>query len=111
MKKKKDKTNIDFLREIIDGFKAIDLEKGEEALEFLNAIQNEFWEKGEQISELQLAAKEEDEDDEKDPEYDNSDFVGLDTLSWKLDNGNIKIQQQMESFIQRLQRENSVVPA
>lgn len=112
MKKAKGKNNIDFLREIIKGFTVIDSEKAEEAIEFLDAIQNEFWEKGEQIAELKLAAKENEQDDnENDQEYDNSDFVGLDTLNWKLDNGNLKIQQQMESFVQRLQRENSVVPA
>jgi hypothetical protein len=105
MKKAKGKTNIDFLRDLINGFKVIDFEKGEEAIEFLDAIQNELWEAGEEISELKSKVT------EKDPEYDNSDFVGLDTIHWKLDSGNLKIQQQMESFIQRLERENSVVPA
>jgi len=64
------------------------------------------------LSSLREAKIEKDlKEDEEEVEYDNSDFVGLDTIQWSLENGNLKIQQQVESFIQRLQRENAVVPA
>jgi hypothetical protein len=104
---KKQKTNVEHLRDLINGFKVIDSEKGEEAIEFLDAIQNEMKKKDKKIADLELI----EEPNDKEPEYDNSDFVGLDTLNWSLDGGNLKIQQQVESFIQRLQRENCVVPA
>jgi hypothetical protein len=106
---KKQKTNIEHLRDLINGFKVIDSEKGEEALEFLDAIQEEMYKKDKEIEDLEMM--EEPNDTEKEPEYDNSDFVGLDTLNWSLDGGNLKIQQQVESFIERLKRENLVVPA
>lgn len=110
MKNKKENSNIDHLRDIINGFKVIDSEKGQEALEFLEAVEKEIKEKDDEISDLEMMEEPNDPED-KEPEYDNSDFVGLDTLNWSLDSGNLKIQQQVESFIQRLQRENSVVPA
>lgn len=34
-------------------------------------------------------------------------FLGIDTLNWHLDNGNLIIQQRMESFIESLQKEFS----
>jgi len=104
---KKAKTNIEHLRDLLNDFKAIDSEKGEEAIEFLETIHDEIIKKDQEISDLEMI----EEPDDREPEYDNSDFVGLDTINWKLDNGNLKIQQQMESFVQRLKKENLVVPA
>lgn len=108
---KKEKTNIDHLRKILKDLKYVDSEKGTEAIEFLDAIEEEIKEKDQEISDIESGVEMEDEDDDKEAEYDNSDFVGLDTINWSLDNGNIAIQQQVESFIERLQRENAVVPA
>lgn len=34
----------------------------------------------------------------------NSDYVGLDTIRWGLDNGNLAIQQAMEDFITTLKK-------
>lgn len=117
--KNKGKTNIEHLRDIINGFKVIDSEKGEEALEFVDAIENELQDCGgdtDNEKELEKAEEriEELEDEIRELKETPSTeeyFVGLDTVYIGYQNGNLKIQQQVESFIQRLQRENSVVPA
>ena len=36
----------------------------------------------------------------------NSDFVGLDTIEWRLEKGNLKIQERMERFISNLKQDN-----
>lgn len=120
MKNKKEKTNIDFLRDILNGFAAIDSEKSHEGMEFLDAIQNEIWELSEEKTEAadELKKAEEEISDlrstisnlEDNPDTEEF-FVGLDTIYIGYQNRNLKIEQQVESFIQRLQRENSVVPA
>lgn len=116
--KKKEKTNIDFLRDIIKELAYVDSEKGKEGLEFLDAIDQEMNDSANEDAERELEIAEErieelegelDELKEK-PDTDEY-FVGLDTIYIGYQHGNLKIQQQVESFIERLQRENSVVPA
>lgn len=48
------------------------------------------------------------DDDDENVTYDNSDFVGLDTINWSLDKGNLKVEQQMEAFIESLRKQNCV---
>jgi hypothetical protein len=47
---------------------------------------------------------------EENPSFEES-FLGLDTLKWELQNGNLIIQQKVENFIHSLQKQNAVVPA
>lgn len=98
------KSNIDHLRDILEKYQ---LEDTTEAKEFLDAIEKEEIEYKDKISSL----KEDMEEEEKE-EVDlvNSDFVGLDTINWSLENGNLVIQQKMEYFIEALQKQNAVVP-
>lgn len=113
-----EKSNIRHLRDILEGFNkthGIDLT---EAHEFLDAAEEEEAESAdanlkikrleEKVSELEdeLDSKEEEE-----PEYANEDFVGLDTIRWDLQNGNLIIMQQMEGFVARLKHQNAVTPS
>lgn len=43
---------------------------------------------------------------EENPSFEKT-FLGLDTLNWQLESGNLVIQQRMESFIESLQKEFS----
>lgn len=103
-----EKTNIQHLKDIVKDFEAFDPIKAAEADEFLNAIQDELNEKDKEIMELDIKT-EYLEDTEQD--YDNRNFVGLDTVNWSLDNGNLKIQSQMELFIAQLQKQNMATAA
>lgn len=40
----------------------------------------------------------------------NYDFVGLDTIEWRLEKGNLAIQQEVENFIEYLKKKNGVTP-
>lgn len=101
-------TNVEHLKSILSKY---ELENTEEALEFLEAIENEVGDLSDQ-----LKVKQEECDDltshlsSFEDDFDNSDFVGLDTIRWKLDKGNLAIQQKMEYFIQQLKKQNAVVP-
>lgn len=106
-----EKSNIEHLREILNGFNkthGIDIT---EANEFLNAAEEEEREfVGAILEAKELKQKISDLEDELDgteePEYDNSDFVGLDTINWSLEKGNLIIQQEVEGFILRLKHKN-----
>lgn len=108
-----EKSNIQHLRDILEGFNkthGIDLT---EAHEFLDAAEEE-----ERKSEKALRVKSdleerirELEDEYEESVYANEDFVGLDTIRWDLQNGNLVVMQQMEGFIARLQHQNAVTPS
>jgi len=85
-------TNIEHLRDIL---KKMELEKTDEALEFLGAIEEEVKDKGikiesqgEYIRELELQLEEE-------PEWETID-LGLDELHFKLEKGNMVIKSKLE---------------
>lgn len=103
--------NIGHLRDILTKYQ---LEDTTEAIEFLDAIESDaediFIEMGEKDQEIKNLETDSDEESD-DPAYDNSDFVGLDTINWSLENGNLVIQQKMEYFVEALKKQNAVVPA
>lgn len=103
-----EKTNIEHLRDILNGFNkthGIDITEAED---FLEAAEEELDEANDEIKNLKYDNDSDDDEEKEEPEYDNSDFVGLDTIHWSLDNGNLRIQQQMEGFILRLKEQNCV---
>lgn len=111
------KTNIKHLREII--------EIHPEATEFLNAVEQELSDANDDARDWEKQCHSFESDcDDKDKEIerleseienlqvsDNQSFVGLDTIYWRLESGNLKIQTQVENFITALQKQNAVVPA
>lgn len=101
----KNKTNTDHLRELINS----DSYSKEEALEFILAIEDE-------LSECEQELKDEKDDCDR-LEADNEElqesvsnhtsiFLGLDTLHYRLEKGNLKIQQQLENWIDRIKEQN-----
>lgn len=120
---KKEKSNIDHLRAILDELGNHEFgtdpfnEKITEGKEFLDSIEDEVKEmesdfrddlgnKNEEIAELNSTIRSLEENPETE-EYN----VGLDTLYIGMKNRNLKIEQQVEAFIESLRRENSVIPA
>jgi vacuolar-type H+-ATPase subunit I/STV1 len=106
-----EKTNIEHLKDIIKELKIYDSQKATEAEEFLEAIENELTDSEDEmqtIKERNAELNSEIDTLEGGGSYDNNDFVGLDTINWSLEKGNLAIQQRMESFIERLQKENCV---
>lgn len=103
---KTEKSNIEYLKDIIVIFKAQNPAQGEEAFEFLEAIEEDLIDKEDEIIKL---GREIDELEKMNHEaFENIDFVGLDTINWSLDKRNIKIEQQMETFIESLRKQNCV---
>lgn len=97
------KNNIDALRDILKEFESHDPQKAKQADKFVLSMREDIKTMGAEIKRLKDF-----DGDETGPNYDNSDFVGLDTLHWSLDSGNLKIQSQMENFIEQLKSENCV---
>jgi len=95
-------TNIQHLRNILEGY---EIENTEEALEFLDAIEQDEAASKREIDNLERQAEWKKDEDQV---FDNSDFVGLDTINWSLQNGNLKVQGQMENVIKSLQKQNCV---
>jgi uncharacterized protein YfcZ (UPF0381/DUF406 family) len=105
-----EKTNIEHLKDIlteINKTHGIDISEAEE---FIEAAGKELTDAQDKITSLKEYLRDaESEDCDCDEEvYENSDFVGLDTISWSLKNGNLSIQQDMENFILRLKHKNCV---
>jgi hypothetical protein len=105
-----EKSNIEHLKDIFAELKkthGIDIEEAEE---FLEAAEKELTDAEDEIINLKedLADANSSDDDENgnDVELVNSDFVGLDTINWSLQNGNLLIQQEMENFLLRLKHKN-----
>lgn len=101
MTKKVEKTNVEYLRELID--------KGqEERMEFLEAIENELSEAKDKISELEdqlETCKEDSVEEDEELEYENTIDVNMgpkDFLYWQCNN--IAIQVLMEVFEEKLKK-------
>ena len=105
-----DKTNIQCLRSIIKELTVSNAAKEEEANEFLDAIEQELKEvddKDDEITSLESKLDEsaaEIRELEEEADLANVEELGLDTLRWELDNGNLRIQQEMENFIDVLKK-------
>lgn len=117
MTDKKEKSNVDFLRDILKELQADNIgeearnKKFEEAKEFLDAIATT--ETGQFVSQEKYdkMVEEKDELEEELEEYKEKgvlDFhtedVGLDKFYWRLHSGNLKVTQEVESFVTRLKR-------
>lgn len=105
-------SNLKELRKILNEYQ---LESTDVAVEFLDAIEEDVDNVIDELSKAKSEIRDYENDDlveEEKEEVDlvNSDFVGLDTINWSLDNGNLVIQQKMEYFIEALQKQNAVVP-
>lgn len=95
------KSNADHLRELINS----DSYSKDEALEFITAIEEEIKYAG---YDLKQAEQERDliqQELDDQPEL-TEVFLGLDTLHYSLENGNLKISQQMENFINGVKNQN-----
>lgn len=95
--------NIEALRKLI-----VDTPQAEEAEEFLDAIQDELREADDDIKTLEHNIRELEQPDE-DPF--KSCNLGLDTLEYRLKHGNLKVQMQLEHWMQQMQKVNCVSTA
>lgn len=115
----KTKSNSDLLRSTIEELGKEDMgtdcrtEKMEECFEFLDAIDEEhktevddLEDEKETLEEKLHSAHNAIDELDNNPNFEKT-FLGLDTLNWNLDNGNLVIQQRMENFIANLQKEFS----
>lgn len=113
MKNKVEKTNEQYLRELLEKIKGLLPQEGEEAIEFFDALidehNDELIEKNDEITKL----KEEIEDVEESEEISltNTSELGLDTLHWELQNGNMVIEDLVEKFIESVQKKYAMLPA
>lgn len=101
------KTNIDCLRDIIKELTINNVTLQEEAFEFLDEIAKEMTEAEEAVQAAEASmtdAQTELRELEEEMDMSNSEELGLDTLRWELDNGNLRIQQEMENFIASLKK-------
>ena len=120
----KEKNNIEHLKDILDKIKTSPtLELFEEAIEFIDAIESdtedkpvirkikkEINENEDKIEKLEERIEElEEELEESESDFDEV-YLGLDTMKYKLDNGNLKIQMQFEHWCELVQKQNAVVP-
>lgn len=105
------KSNLYHLQKILAELRETpyDGSKFEEAAEFLTAAIEDVWEYEKRTDEL-----EEELDklrDEADKVDFNSDFIGLDTIVWKLEKENLAIRQEVETFITHLKNKNGATVA
>ena len=98
-------SNLDDLKKILAELRKTpyDNKKIDETEEFIAAAISDAADYEKRIDELEDAA------DENDNSL-VSDFVGLDTIEWRLQKGNLAIQQEVENFIEYLKKKNGVTP-
>lgn len=100
-------TNIEALRKLI-----ADTPQAEEANEFLDALQDDLDDKPEP-EEVEVE-KELTDEEEKDvaEDYISMHFsrcnLGLDTLEYRLTNGNLKVTMQLEHWMEQMRKVNCV---
>lgn len=94
------KSNYDHLREL-----CADHANYDEIFEFIEAAENEY---GDKLQELKHAKKEiKDFEDEQEETIDMEVVnLGLDTLHYGLENGNLKITSQLETWINQVKKQN-----
>ena len=115
----KTKSNIDHIRDII-GKSEFENPATTELYEFLDAVEEEITDMGDEIKKLEEEVSEKESeigdleykiDQLDDQEFGIEVFLGLDTLRYELRKGNLKIQSQLEHWINQVQKQNAVVPA
>lgn len=112
------KSNIDHIRDII-GKSEFESPLAIELYEFLDAVEEEITDLNDEVKTLkkensdfesELTEVKEKNEELEDAEMDNEVFLGLDTLRYELVDGNLKIQMQIEHWIEQVQRQNGVIP-
>jgi len=110
---KKEKSNIDHLRDLL---KDVVHANKEEVFEFLEAaeyeideLKNEKTKLQEELDDLESLGSSDDDEDEEDDF--NSENLGLDTFNWKLDHGNIVIEEHIQAFVTQMKRKYAMLPA
>lgn len=96
------KSNIDRLREIVED---------DAALEFLDAVAEELEAADEDIADLRLELRGAKEEIAELNEYQKETttariHLGLDTLHYRLEHGNLRVQQQLGEWINNIKQEN-----
>lgn len=101
------KSNIDHIRDII-GKSQFENPISAELYEFLDAAEEEISDLEQEVKEL----KKENEawEAKADDGFGESVYLGLDTLNYELQNGNLKIQIQLDHWIEQVQKQNGVIP-
>ncbi len=108
----KDKSNIDNLRDILSELKSKPISidaynnRVKEAGNLLTAINEDLNNKDTQIRASDMQLDELQDKLDVAPELTNSDFLGLDTLHWSLESGNLILTEKIETFISQLKKEN-----
>lgn len=93
------KSKIDHIKSLLK-----DSPVAEEVEEFLESIEDKVNDMENEITDLldevyKLNTKDEERDDEP---YDEVHDLGLDTISYRLDNGNLLIKEKVDQFIESL---------
>lgn len=101
-------TNADALRKIIQA--ADGLIDAEEALEFIDAMEEEITDLKDEVSTLETTVSENESEIEnlKDNEEYEEINLGLDTLHYRLEKDNLKIKMQIDHWIAQVKKQNCV---
>lgn len=119
----KQKSNMQHIRDIMT--KLADGPIGEdpkqelitEMEEFVDSVEEELTEAKDRISELETETNHQEstidnlKEEVEELEYDNAENLGVDTLYWKLEQGNIVVTQHMESFIRNMKEKFAMIPS
>lgn len=97
----KQKSNADHLRELINS----DSYSKEEALEFVTAMEDEVSDLNNQLKESDKEAEELQTEIDEMPETE-SEFLGLDTIHYRFEQGNLKIKLQFEHWVNLVKQQN-----
>lgn len=101
------KTNIEHLRDIINtwGHDEINVLDTTEALELLESIDEELVEANDEVK--VLTTKVEEYENEEEENETTEVFLGLDTLHYRLEKGNLKVRLQLEHWINQVKQQNA----
>lgn len=102
--------NIEHLRSIIKHYASTGIDTTE-AEEFIDAVEDEYNDKVAGLEAENDTLQTElddlkDQEDQEDQEETISVFLGLDTLHYRLEQGNLRIQQQLEAWINNIKKQN-----
>lgn len=107
-----EKSNIEHLRDILKEFQTHDSIKADEAEEFLDAIESDIDDLKEEIRNAEDNEPDDDDKEEIAEDYIGDKFtkeyLGLDTIEYRLENGNLKIQMQLDQFLHNVKKQNLV---
>lgn len=122
MANEKKKSNVEYLRAILEELGKEDMgdeyrtEKMNEGFEFVDEIEGDLKDidnLGDDIKKLEEENRslESELSEMEDNPHEEEVFLGLDTLYYRLEKGNLKIQMQLEHWCELVRKQNAVVPA